>query len=201
MEGFTIVDAVVAVILLMSAILAYSRGVVREVLAIAGWVAAAVVAFIFAPKAVPLIKQIPVLDKFLGDNCEISTVVSFGAVLAVALIVMSIFTPLFSSAVQRSALSGVDQGLGFLFGILRGVLLVAIAFVVYDRALAGSSIPAVDQSKSAEVFASLSGNLEEALPEDAPGWLEARYGELVAECGSGTTSTTQTQEEPADTGN
>ncbi len=189
MEGFTIVDAVVAVVLLMSAILAYSRGVVREVLAIAGWVAAAVVAFIFAPKAVPLIKQIPVLDKFLGDNCEISTVVAFGGVLAVALIVMSIFTPLFSSAVQRSALSGVDQGLGFLFGVLRGVLLVAIAFVVYDRALAGSSIAAVDKSKSAEIFSSLSGNLEDALPEDAPGWLEARYSELVAGCGGGVTTT------------
>lgn len=183
MEGFTIVDAVVAVILLMSAILAYSRGVVREVLAIAGWVAAAVVAFIFAPQAVPLIKQVPVIEKYLGDNCEISTIVAFASVLVLALIVMSIFTPLFSSAVRRSALGGIDQGLGFLFGVLRGILLVAIAFVVYDRALAGSSIPVVDKSKSAEIFASFSSDLEAQLPQDAPGWLEARYSQLVAGCG------------------
>ena len=113
MEGFTIVDAVVAVIILVSAILAYGRGVVREVLAIAGWVAAAVVAYIFAPQAEPLIQQIPVLDKFLGDSCELSIIAAFAGVFAVALIVMSIFTPLFSSAVQRSALGGLDQGLGF----------------------------------------------------------------------------------------
>lgn len=36
MEGFTIVDAGVAVIVLMSAILAYSRGFVREIFADAG---------------------------------------------------------------------------------------------------------------------------------------------------------------------
>ncbi len=114
MEGFTIVDAVVAVIILMSAILAYSRGFVREVLAIAGWVAAAVLAFIFAPQAEPLVKQIPVLDKFLGDSCELSIIAAFAGVFALSLIVMSIFTPVFASAVQRSALGGIDQALGFL---------------------------------------------------------------------------------------
>lgn len=48
MEGFTIVDAGVGVIILLSAVLAYSRGFVREVLAIGGWVAAAIAAFVFA---------------------------------------------------------------------------------------------------------------------------------------------------------
>lgn len=50
MEGFTIIDGVVALIVVLSGLLAYSRGFMREVLAIAGWVAAAVLAFIFAPQ-------------------------------------------------------------------------------------------------------------------------------------------------------
>lgn len=184
MEGFTIVDAVVAVIILMSAILAYSRGLVREILAIAGWVAAAVLAFIFAPQAEPLIKQIPVLDKFLGDSCELSIIAAFAAVFALALVVMSIFTPIFSSAVQRSALGGLDQGLGFLFGVLRGVILVAIALVVYDRVVVDSAVPMVDDSRSAKVFASLQGSLAEAMPSDAPGWVVDRYEQLVGSCGA-----------------
>ena len=53
MEGFTIIDAVAAGVIVISAILAYSRGFVREILSIAGWVAAAILAFIFAPRAVP----------------------------------------------------------------------------------------------------------------------------------------------------
>ena len=190
MEGFTIVDAVVAVVILLSAILAYSRGVVREILAIAGWVAAAVLAFIFAPQAEPLIKQIPVLDKFLGGSCELSVIAAFAAVFAVALIVMSIFTPLFSSAVQRSALGGVDQGLGFLFGVLRGILLVAVAFVAYDRAMSGAGIPVVDNSQSAKVFASLQDRLNAEVPADAPGWITARYQDLIGKCGAPVESTT-----------
>ncbi len=190
MEGFTIVDAVVAVVILLSAILAYSRGVVREILAIAGWIAAAVLAFIFAPQAEPLIKQIPVLDKFLGGSCELSVIAAFAAVFAVALIVMSIFTPLFSSAVQRSALGGVDQGLGFLFGVLRGILLVAVAFVAYDRAMSGAGIPVVDNSQSAKVFASLQDRLNQEVPEDAPGWITARYQDLIGKCGAPVQSTT-----------
>jgi membrane protein required for colicin V production len=188
MEGFTIVDAVVAAIILMSAILAYSRGLVREVLAIAGWVVAAVLAFIFAPQAEPLVKQIPVLDKFLGDSCELSIIAAFAGVFALALIVMSIFTPLFASAVQRSALGGIDQGLGFLFGVLRGILLIAVAFVVYSRVLSGSTVPVVDNSQSAKIFASLEQRLNAEVPQDAPGWILARYQELVGDCGAPTST-------------
>lgn len=189
MEGFTIVDAGVAVIVLMSAILAYSRGLVREVFAILGWVAAAAAAFMFAAKAEPMIKQIPVLDKFLGDSCELSIIVAFAAVFAGSLILVSIITPLFASAIQRSALGGIDQGLGFLFGVARGVLLVAVAFVVYNRLVSAETIPVVDQSRSAIVFSSLESQLSERMPQDAPGWIAARYSELVGDCGTGKTVT------------
>ena len=57
MEGFNVVDAVVAVIIVLSSLLAYSRGLVREAMAIAGWVAAAVVAFVFAPNVMPRSKK------------------------------------------------------------------------------------------------------------------------------------------------
>ena len=70
MEGFTLVDAGVAAIVLLSGILAYSRGLVRETMAILGWIGAAVVAFIFADQVEPLVRQIPVLGDFIGaDGC------------------------------------------------------------------------------------------------------------------------------------
>jgi membrane protein required for colicin V production len=188
MEGFTIVDAVVAAVIVISAILAYSRGVVREILAIAGWVAAAVLAFLFAPQAEPLIKQVPVLSDVLGDSCELSIVAAFAAVFAVSLIVVSIFIPLFSSAVQRSALGGADQALGFLFGALRGIVLVAVALVVYDWVVVDASIPVVDESRSAQVFESTKARMAEAMPKDAPGWVVARYEELVGTCGAAGTT-------------
>lgn len=182
MDGFTLIDAVVAGIIVLSAVLAYSRGLVREVMAIAGWVGAAILAFVFAPAAQPLVKEVPVLGGFLGDSCELSIIAAFAAVFAIGLVVAALFTPLFSSVVQRSALGGIDQALGFLFGVARGVLLVAIAFLVYDRAVAANSVPMVDDSRSAKVFASFQARIDENVPEDAPGWIVTQYESLVSAC-------------------
>lgn len=184
MEGFTIVDGGVALVIIVSAILAYSRGFVREALSIAGWVAAAVVAFLFAGKVQPLIQEIPILKDFLGESCELSIIASFAAIFALALVVVSIFTPLFSSAVQRSALGGLDQGLGFLFGVFRGLLLVAIALVIYDRVVLNDTYAMVDDSRTNKIFAKAQESLNDSIPENAPGWIVGRYEELVGSCGA-----------------
>uniref|UniRef100_UPI0035AF1855 CvpA family protein n=1 Tax=Paenirhodobacter enshiensis TaxID=1105367 RepID=UPI0035AF1855 len=182
MEAFTIVDAIVAVVVILSAILAYSRGFVREGLAIVGWIAAAVVAYLFAAQARPLVAQLPVLNKFLGDSCELATIAGFSAVFAVALVVFAIITPLFSSVVQRSALGGLDQAIGFLFGVLRGVVLVAVALILYQRVGLEAGVPAVDNSRAAKVFSALSTKLESSVPTDVPAWIVSRYEHLVADC-------------------
>ena len=184
MEGFTIIDGVVALVIVLSALLAYSRGLVRETLAIAGWIAATVLAFLFADQIQPLVRQIPVLGDFIGDSCELSIIAAFAAVFAVALVIFSIFTPLLSSVVQRSALGGVDQGLGFLFGVLRGILLVAVAFFVYQTVLSTQSIAMVEDSRAAAVFSRLTGQIEERRPEEALGWITTQYEQLVGDCGA-----------------
>lgn len=184
MDGFTIVDGVVAAVIVVSALLAYSRGFVREAMAIAGWVAAAVLAFLFAAQAEPLVKEIPYVGDFLRGSCELAIIAAFSVVFALALVVVSLFTPLFSTVVQRSALGGIDQALGFVFGALRGILLVAVALVVYDRVVSGSPVAMIDDSRTVQVFATVSGDLEAWVPEDAPGWILLRYEELVGSCGT-----------------
>jgi len=182
-EGFTIIDAVVAVVIILSALLAYSRGFVRESLAIAGWVAAAVLAFLFAGQAEPLIREIPVLGDFVESSCELARIAAFAAVFAVGLILMSFITPLFSSIVQRSALGGIDQGLGFLFGVARGALLVGIALVVYDRVITDQALPMIDDSRTARIFARMQDSINDTIPEDAPAWIVSRYEQLIGDCG------------------
>jgi membrane protein required for colicin V production len=184
MEGFTLVDAGVAIIVLLSGVLAYSRGFVRETMAILGWVGATVVAFIFADQVEPLVRQIPIIGEFIGDSCELAIIAAFAAVFAIALVVVSIFTPLFSTVVQRSALGGIDQALGFFFGALRGVLLVAVAFFVYDTIFVSQEFATIDDSRSAEVFAQLTERIEQQNPEQALGWITEQYQQLVGSCGA-----------------
>ncbi|WP_306152620.1 CvpA family protein [Roseovarius sp. MMSF_3281] len=182
MEGFTIIDGVVALIIVLSALLAYSRGFVRESLAIAGWFVAGLLAFIFAPQVEPLVKEVPVVGDFIADSCELSMIAAFTAVFAVALIVASFITPLFSSLVQRSALGGLDQGLGFIFGVARGILLVAIAYFVYETVITSQNIQMIDDSRSARVFSRLTDKVEDGNPEQALGWITQQYEQLVGAC-------------------
>lgn len=182
MEGFTIVDAVVAVVIVLSALLAYSRGFVREALSIGGWVGAAVLAYFFSDQIRPILNSVPILGDFIGDQCELSLLAAFASVMVVGLIIFSIFTPLFSGIVQRSILGGLDQGLGFLFGVARGVLLVAIALVAYNFVITDQAIPMVDDSRTAKIMGSLQGRVEDQVPNDVPGWLRGRFDDFVSVC-------------------
>jgi len=190
MENLTAVDGGAALIIIVSSILAFSRGLVRELMAILGWVGAAIAAYYFAPGVQPLVKELPVVGEFLSDSCELSVVAAFAGVFVIGLIVAALFTPLFSGAVQRSALGGIDQALGFLFGAARGVLLIAIAFIVYDRVLSDQAIPMIDDSRTALVFANFQANIDENIPTDAPGWIVDRYNDLTNVCAAGSAPVT-----------
>jgi uncharacterized membrane protein required for colicin V production len=104
-----------------------------RLMAILGWVGAAIAAY-SSPQVEPLVKELPVVGEFLADSCELSIIAAFAGGLrhrpdrGVA-----VHAAVLVGAVQRSALGGIDQALGFLFGAARGVLLIAIAFIVYDR--------------------------------------------------------------------
>jgi membrane protein required for colicin V production len=182
MDGFTLIDGIVAVVILLSALLAYSRGFVREGLAIIGWILAAVLAFVFAPQIQPLVKEIPMIGDFISDSCELSIITAFGVLFAVVLAIASLFTPLFSSVVQRSVIGGIDQAAGFLFGIARGIFLVALAFFVYQTVLTAQDVLMVDNSRSAVVFAKLTGKIEDEDPARALGWITSQYEELTSFC-------------------
>jgi membrane protein required for colicin V production len=183
MEGFTLVDGIVLVVIVLSAILAYARGLVREALSIAGWILAALAGFYFAPMIEPLMREIPVLRDVLGTNCELGILAGFVVAFAICLIIVSLFTPLLAGAVHNSAVGPVDQGLGFVFGIARGVLLVVIALIVYTTIFGGSGgIEQVDRSRSAAIFGDLERRISAMLPADTPQWLAGQYDRLTASC-------------------
>ena len=152
MDGFTIVDGGVAIAIVMSALLAYSRGLVREITAIAGWIAAAFIAFVFADTAQPLVRQIPYLGDMLGDSCELFMVARVAIVFATSLLLVSRFTPRFSAIGQRSIFGGFAHMLGFFFGVVRGVILVAVGFFIYFTVMPNQDIVALETSRSAAVF-------------------------------------------------
>ncbi len=183
MDGFNILDGAALALVAVSGVLAYARGLVRETLSILGWIVAAVVGFAMAPAVAPLMGEIPLVGEVLGPSCELSILAGFVVVFAIALIIVSVFTPLLSGLVQNSAVGPVDQGLGLVFGVARGALLIAIALVVYDRVLGGAGgVEMVDASRTRALFAGLETQIAALLPDDAPQWIVGRYERLIASC-------------------
>lgn len=122
-EIIGLLDIGLIAILILSALLAYFRGFVHEVLAIAGWIGALLAAIFITPPLLPIAKQTIGID-------WVAVVATAGAIFLITLIGLSILTHIVSKKVRDSALNSIDRALGFLFGLLRGAFFVILALIV-----------------------------------------------------------------------
>lgn len=119
MDFITLLDGIVVVVVLVSALLAMYRGFLREVLSIASWVAAAVVAVLFYKQAQPTVQvYVP--------NEQVATIATIAGLFLVTLLLVSWITMKISDFVLDSAFGALDRTFGFLFGAARGLLLLVV---------------------------------------------------------------------------
>jgi membrane protein required for colicin V production len=165
--SFTILDAFVVLVVLISAILAMVRGFVREVLSVASWVAAVAAAYFFYEPFVPLVR--PYID-----SPTVATVVTAAAIFFIALIVASYLTMRIADFVIDSRAGVVDRMLGFVYGAARGVLLVVIALLFFGW-LVPDPPSWVTRAMTKPTLDSLGEELMAALPEDIESSLLRRF--------------------------
>ena len=179
-----IADAAILLIVAISGFLAYARGLTREALAIGGWVVAALGAFFFAPFVEPLIAEVPYLGDFLRSSCTLSLLAAFAVAFAAILILLSIVTPLISSVILDSALGPFDRGLGFLFGVARGVILVAVLYLLYGLLVpVDQRIAALEEAHSIALIADAAELLRANAPTELPPFIGERIDRLMGVCG------------------
>ena len=118
----TWVDLVVFAVLAISALLAFMRGLVREVLGLGAWVGAVAAAVWTLPYARPRFQE------WLGTSPWIDPV-AFGVVLLVTLIVLLLISRWIGALVRASPIGGIDRTLGLVFGLVRGAALVILAYI------------------------------------------------------------------------
>lgn len=116
-------DLVIIAVLLISGVIAFFRGFVHEVLAIAAWAGAALAALYGLPHVRPVAREYIPLT--WAADLAAGSALFLGVLLVLALITRAL-----SRRVQNSALGALDRSLGFLFGLVRGAFVVAVAFVV-----------------------------------------------------------------------
>ena len=124
MTMLTAVDWVLLAVLGLSMLLGLWRGLVQEVLSLAGWVAAFFVAQIYAPQAAAWLPM-------EGSSQMLRYAAGFVAVFIAVLIATVLVSFVIKKLVSAVGLGPLDRLLGSLFGLLRGlVILLAVTVVV-----------------------------------------------------------------------
>lgn len=155
----TILDGVLIVFTLVSAMLAMVRGLSREILSIASWVAAAAAAFFFYPAVTPLVK--PYID-----NDKIAMAAAAAAVFFVALIIVTVITMKIADFIIDSRVGALDRTLGFIYGAARGILVVAVGLMFFNWLVASNQPKWVADAKSRSLLESVGAKLASLMPDD-----------------------------------
>jgi membrane protein required for colicin V production len=118
-------DIIVVAVIVISGLLAFSRGMVRELLSVGGWIAAALVALYAFPYTQPLARKwIPIT---MAADIAAALVV-----FVVTLVIASIASNFIAARVHDTQFRALDRSLGLLFGIVRGAVLLSLAFLLVN---------------------------------------------------------------------
>lgn len=123
----TLFDGIVIGVLFISSVLALLRGFTNEVLSILAWVVGALAALWLFPYATPLFRPMISPD-------WLAAAVAALAIFIAGYVLVAAFTVRWADhllALHEQA-EMLDRTLGFLFGLLRGLLIVTVAFLFFN---------------------------------------------------------------------
>jgi membrane protein required for colicin V production len=189
---FTMLDGILLLVVLISAVLAMIRGFTREVFSIGSWIAAAVVAYFFWDDVLPYV------HRYIEDK-NLSLGVTIAGLFFVTLLIVSIITMRISDFVLDSRAGPLDRTLGFVFGAARGLVLVIIAVLFLNFFIAKDRQPEwIAMASSKPWLDSLGQDLMNRLPDDPEAEIMQRLrGETATQGAPATPDDTVPEPAPA----
>jgi membrane protein required for colicin V production len=154
-------DLIVIAVLLVSALLAFSRGFVRELLSVAGWVGAIFATLYGFSYVKPYTRQWISIDILADATTGV-------AIFIATLIALTLISNALTGQVRDSALGAVDRSLGFLFGLFRGVIIVCLAYLLITWILPKEEQPEwLRSARTIPLVEGGAGLLRQLVPEGA----------------------------------
>ncbi len=132
-----IIDIIALCILLISAIVSFLRGFIREILTIIGVVGGIIAAFLFGSTLEPSIYSMMIPENFEeGDKLFdmipydiASTIASYGILFIIVVVILSIISHYLSQSASEYGLGAIDRTLGVIFGIARAILIIGLLYL------------------------------------------------------------------------
>jgi membrane protein required for colicin V production len=154
----TWIDYAVIAIVGISILLSIIHGLVREILSLASWVVAFVVAQMFAGDVAPLLPA-------ALTNSSLRLLAGFLGVFLAVLIAMMLLAMALSGLIKTAGLGFADRALGAVFGLVRGLAIVMIT-VLLAGLTALPRQPAWRHAMFSEPLVTLANWVKVWLPDD-----------------------------------
>lgn len=155
----TTFDIIVGVLVLISALLATMRGLTREVLSLVTWGGSAVFAWW-------MYANHPELARNYVADPTVADIVTVLASFIVALIILHLLTMWIADLVSDSKIGPLDRSLGFVFGGVRGILIVVVLLIFGQWLFASELQRFATDSKTMPMLTSIGDDLIAALPDN-----------------------------------
>lgn len=165
--GFTWFDLAALAVVALSGIMAFARGLIREIFSIIAFIGAAIAAVFFAEMLRPLVESVSSLRGALAS-------VAAGLVIfLVVFIVITVVTSMVAkSAHQSTEIGSFDRAAGLAFGVLRGVLVVSLFVLLMRQTTADASVSpqaampeAIANARTFPIYEGVAKALEHVLPQ------------------------------------
>ena len=133
-------DIIILVLILISALFAFFRGLSLELLSISVWLISFFGSYAYANNLINFFNKII-------NNILISSAISYIVAFLIIFVIFSFLTRKFSVFIKDSYVGLIDKSLGFVFGILRGYVIVGLCFFCFDYFYKGKKLEFIDNSK------------------------------------------------------
>jgi len=168
-----LLDIILILLMLVSGLLAMVRGFSREILSIGSWIVALVLAFVFHKSLAPFVAN---YTQSITSNELLPLIVAGAIIFIIALIVVSLITIKIADLIVDSRVGALDRTLGFIFGALRGFLLVTV-LTMFAEFLISEQVPTwVTEAKSKPMIDSVGQSIIDSIPDDPGKFLFDRLG-------------------------
>ena len=127
-----IVDIISLVIIAISIILGFSRGLIRECYTILAWILSFISTIQLGPFILPFTLSIPFLEEFLLGNCPLAMLVSYIVTFVLSLTFFSILIILVNISKTNENnpfLRSADRFGGMFFGFMRSILVLLLLLI------------------------------------------------------------------------
>jgi len=119
----TIFDYLVLFVLIASVVISTLRGLVKEILSLLGWIVAFVVANAYGAQLAPMLPEL-----LPGETARL--IMAFIVLFLGVRILMGLLSLAIGAVIAATGLTLADRGLGGLFGLARGIVIVLAAVIL-----------------------------------------------------------------------